>query len=134
MTLPLLLLLVLAMFFMTLEGAGDGIELYIGQWDFTKLFGSELECGGKACQEAWPDAVAQVFFSLSITFGVMTAYASYNPMNQGVMMDATVTAMGDLFSSFISGFTVFAALGASAHANFVQATADSTNSSLTPAP
>merc|ERR1712190_110808 len=63
----------------------------------------------------------------------MTAYASYNPMNQGVMVDATVTALGDLGSSFISGFCVFAALGASAHGNFVEATLDAgTNSSIIP--
>merc|ERR1719270_124796 len=125
MIVPLMLLVILAIFFSTLEGSEDGIELYIGKWDLSQLTGSEPKCAGgsKGCQEAWPDAVAQVFFSLSITFGVMTAYASYNPINQGVMADATFTACGDVFASFIAGFTVFAALGASTHVQELAAAA-----------
>jgi len=118
MLVPFAILIVLACFFGGLDGAQEGIDLYIGKWDMDQLSGSEKKCGGgtRVCDEAWPDAVAQVFFSLGVTFGVMTAYASYNPVKQGVQTDAIVCALGDVLSSFIAGFFVFASIGVLAKA------------------
>jgi len=113
--LPLLLLLFLACYFGGLNGADEGIEKYIGDWDMKKITSDEA-CGLRTCEEAWVDAVTQVFFSLSVTFGVMTAYASYNPRTQGVQMDAFIVAFFDCLSSFIGGFAVYAGLGVLAKA------------------
>jgi len=112
-TIPTLFLVFLSCYIGGLDGAGDGIDLYIGKWEMDKISGNKLECGGgsKPCYEAWPDATGQVFFSLSICFGVMTAYASYNKRNQNVQVDTILIALGDMLTSFIAGFMVFAAVG-----------------------
>ena len=43
--------------------------------------------------------------------GVMTAYASYNPLNQNVALDEKVISLLDVGVSFISGFAVYSVLG-----------------------
>ena len=91
-----------------------GTKEHSGRCDLHAIPGA-ANCGGSSCTNAWPDAVAQTVLSLSVTFGVMTAYASYNPRNQGVMVDATATMLGDFLASFFGGFASFAALGVYAH-------------------
>lgn len=113
MGVPFFLLVIFAILFGTQEGSSDGVADYLST-NFTKIAGEDL-CGGRPCRDAWPDAVGQVFFSLSITFGVMTAYSSYNPKNQGIQMNAVVVCMSDFLVSLIAGFTVFTAVGFLAH-------------------
>lgn len=62
--LPVLMLMVLLVRSATLEGAGDGVKAFIGQWDMKVL--SERP-------DVWTTAVTQVFFSIGVTTGVMTA-------------------------------------------------------------
>ena len=54
-----------------------GTKEHSGRCDLHAIPGA-ANCGGSSCTNAWPGAVAQTFLSLSVTFGVMTAYASYN--------------------------------------------------------
>jgi len=110
MFLPMAFILFFSFFFGLHDGGEDGIKEYLGKWNTKQITGSE-NCGGTTCANAWPDAVSQTFFSLSVTFGVMTAYASYNPKNQGIMVDATATMLGDFLASFLGGFAAFAAVG-----------------------
>ena len=67
---PILLLLIFLFKGISLEGSGDGIKAYIGEWKMDVL---------KDKPDCWSKAVSQIFFSLSVTFGVMTAYASHEP-------------------------------------------------------
>lgn len=110
MGVPFVLLVIFAILFGSQTGASDGVAEYLST-NFAQIAG-EATCGGsRPCRDAWPDAVGQVFFSLSVTFGVMTAYASYNPKNQGIQMNAIVVATSDFLVSLIAGFTVFTAVG-----------------------
>jgi hypothetical protein len=43
--------------------------------------------------------------------GVMTAYSSFNPENQNIVMDEKYISLGDFFIAFSSGFTIYSLLG-----------------------
>ncbi len=51
--------------------------------------------------------VTQVFFSLSITFGIMTAYGSHCHRDEPAFKNAAIIAVADTLYSFVSGFAVF---------------------------
>lgn len=99
---PLLLLLTLALVFwaLTLEGADVGIAAYLTP-DFTKL----------ADPMVWVSAYGQIFFTLSLGFGIMIAYASYMPYESNMTGSAVITALANSSFSLLSGFGVFALLG-----------------------
>lgn len=101
MIVPMITLLILLIRGATLEGASDGVRAYIGEWDF-----SVLQNGA-----AWSDAVGQIFFSIGVTFGVMTAYSSYNSRFQNVVSDALIISLTNSGVSVIAGFAVFSVLG-----------------------
>ncbi|GMH38799.1 hypothetical protein BSKO_06697 [Bryopsis sp. KO-2023] len=101
---PVLLIGVMLIYNATLEGAKDGVDAYIGEWDTSGLKGG-----------VWPAAVGQIFFSNSIALGVMTAYGSYNAESSNIVMDNAVIAFSNSAISFIAGFTVYTVLGNMAH-------------------
>jgi len=98
---PIILLFVFLFRAVSLEGAGEGIKQYIGQWDMTVL-----EKG-----DVWSEAVAQIFFSLSVCFGVMIAYGAACPRTEPALLNSFVVGLSNSVFSFISGLAVFAALG-----------------------
>ncbi|NCN98735.1 sodium-dependent transporter [Candidatus Pacearchaeota archaeon CG10_big_fil_rev_8_21_14_0_10_35_219] len=100
MPLPLILMLVLFIRGIFLPGAFEGIIAYL-QPDLSALMDPDI----------WIAAVAQIFFTLSIGFGIMTAYASFNSKNQNVRGDTYITAISDAAMSLFAGFVVFAILG-----------------------
>lgn len=102
MGLPILLLFVFLIKSVTLEGASDGIQAYIGEWDMSVLTEQP---------DVWSTAVSQIFFSLSITFGTMTAYGSHCPRTEPAFMNSIVVGFSNCTFSFLSGFAVFAAMG-----------------------
>lgn len=61
--------------------------------------------------DCWSTAVSQIFFSIGVTFGIMTAFGSYNERNEPAVRHSFVVALSNSMFSFISGFAVFAALG-----------------------
>ncbi|XP_043280535.1 sodium-dependent nutrient amino acid transporter 1-like isoform X2 [Venturia canescens] len=88
----------------TLEGAVNGIIFFIKpNWE--KLF----EPG------VWYNAVTQCFFSLSVCFGGVVMYSSYNDFEHNIYRDAMVVTTLDTFTSLMSGFTIFGILGNLAH-------------------
>ncbi len=100
MPLPLILLGVLFVRAITLDGAMSGIVEYLRP-DFTALLSSEI----------WLAAVSQIFFTLSLAFGIMIAYASFNRETQDVTGDAYITSVVNTLISLFSGFVVFGVLG-----------------------
>jgi len=102
MGLPIVLLFVFLGRGLTLEGHEEGIHEYIGVWDMSVLTDKP---------DVWSTAVTQIFFSLGVTFGIMTAFGSYCPQGSPVVVNCCVIAGANSMFSFISGFAVFAALG-----------------------
>jgi len=101
-TFPYVVLLILLIRGVTLEGAGDGISFYIGsQSNLTKL----------AEAEVWRDAATQIFYSLSIAWGGVTALASYNKFHNNVFKDALVVTLTNCGTSVFAGFAIFSILG-----------------------
>lgn len=98
--LPIILLVVLFIRAITLDGAGAGIAAYLTP-DFSAIFDTEV----------WRAAFAQVFFSLSLAFGIMIAYASYNRKESGIVKSAFTVGIADAAIAIFAGFVVFATLG-----------------------
>jgi SNF family Na+-dependent transporter len=102
MGIPMIVLIAFLIQALTLTGASDGIAIYIGEWDVSVL----TERG-----DVWSAATTQIFFSLGITFGIMTAFGSHCKRHEPVFVNAMVIASANTMFSVISGFAVFAALG-----------------------
>ena len=100
MPLLLILILVLVGWTATLPGALEGMARYLRP-DFSRL--------GEA--KVWVDAYTQIFFTLSIGFGIMVTYASYLPQKADINLNACLTAVWDTVISVIAGLAVFGALG-----------------------
>tara|TARA_Y100000310_G_scaffold89923_1_gene87151 strand:- start:99485 stop:101026 length:1542 start_codon:yes stop_codon:yes gene_type:complete len=108
MPLPIILLVVLFFRAISLEGAGIGIMTYLTP-DFSALLSTEI----------WLAAASQIFFTLSLGFGIMIAYASYNKETQDVTGDAYITSIANSLISIFAGFVVFAVLGFMSVANSI---------------
>jgi len=108
MGLPIVLLFVFLVKGLTLEGSSEGVKSYIGVWDLSVL---------RTEGEVWSIACSQIFFSISLTFGILTAFGSHCPRDEPAVLNATVIAVANSLFSFIAGFAVFAALG---HLAFLQ--------------
>ncbi|MFH1825905.1 MAG: sodium-dependent transporter [bacterium] len=100
MPLLFILTLILVGWGMTLPGAWEGIRWYL-QPDFSKL----------ANIQVWIAAFGQIFFTLTLSFGVMIAYASYLPKRTDIVKAALLTSLINCLYSFIAGFAVFSVLG-----------------------
>jgi NSS family neurotransmitter:Na+ symporter len=85
---------------LTLEGAVEGLKAYLTP-DFSKLSDPRV----------WIDAYSQIFFSLSLGFGIMIAYASYLPEKANITRSAILTAVLDSGYAIFAGFAVFSVLG-----------------------
>src|SRR3989338_3196903 len=100
MPLLFLLIAILVVWSVNLEGAAKGLAVYLKP-DFSLLTSPQI----------WIDAFSQIFFTLSLAFGIMIAYASYLPRKADLIKDAVVISVGDCLFSFIAGFAVFGTLG-----------------------
>ncbi len=98
--LPWLLLLILAVRGVTLEGAGAGLNYFLNP-DWSKL----LDPG------VWLAAYGQIFFSLSLAFGVMITYASFLPRKSDISNNAVIISLSNCATSFLAGITIFSTLG-----------------------
>lgn len=98
--LPVILLIVLLIRGLTLDGSLRGLAFYLTP-NFEKLKEPSV----------WLAAYSQVFFSLSLGFGILIAYASYLPRTTDVNNSAFITAFADWGISFLAGFAVFSVLG-----------------------
>jgi len=106
--LPAILVAIIVVRGLTLPGSTEGIGYYL-----TPDFGALLNA------KTWLQAYAQVFFSLSLGFGLLTAYASYMPKRSDVANNAFITSFANAGFSFFAGFAVFSVLGYLAQAQGV---------------
>ncbi|MBW8042423.1 MAG: hypothetical protein FVQ85_20840 [Planctomycetes bacterium] len=98
--LPWLMLLILTVRGLTLEGSMQGLAYYLDPvW-------SEL-----AKPVTWRYAVGQVFFSLSLAYGIMITYASFLHRKSDLNNNALIISIADFATSFVAGLAVFATLG-----------------------
>lgn len=106
--LPAVLLVLILIRGLTLPGAAEGLRYYLTP-QFSAL----------ANAQTWLQAYGQVFFSLSLGFGILTAYASYLPKRSDVTNNAFITSFANCGFSFFAGFAVFSVLGYLAQAQGV---------------
>jgi NSS family neurotransmitter:Na+ symporter len=104
---PMLFVLtaILVFWSINLDGASIGIKAYLTP-DFSKLSNPKV----------WIDAYSQIFFTLSLGFGIMIAYASYLPEKTDISKNAILTAFINSGYSLFAGFAVFSVLGFMAQA------------------
>ena len=99
---PLLFLMFLALVVqaLSLPGALKGLDaLFTPDW--SKLLDSSI----------WIAAYGQIFFSLSVGFGIMLTYASYLKKNTNITSSGLVVAFANSSFEILAGIGVFAALG-----------------------
>ncbi|RKQ94844.1 NSS family neurotransmitter:Na+ symporter [Mycolicibacterium mucogenicum 261Sha1.1M5] len=96
-----LILVVRALF---LPGAADGLNAL-----FTPDFAALLD------PSVWVAAYSQIFFSLSVAFGIMMTYASYRRRRSNMTSPGLVVAFGNSSFEILAGIGVFATLGFFAH-------------------
>ncbi|XP_074507333.1 sodium- and chloride-dependent neutral and basic amino acid transporter B(0+) [Sebastes fasciatus] len=105
-TFPYVVIVILLIRGVTLEGARDGIEFYIGsQSNLTKLTEAQV----------WKDAATQTFYSLSIGWGGVMTLASYNNFHNNMFKDSFVVCLTNAGTSVLAGFAIFSILGHMAH-------------------
>jgi NSS family neurotransmitter:Na+ symporter len=95
---PMLFALIvgLALYAATLDGAGAGYAYYLGA-DFSKLLSFDV----------LKDATGQAFFSLSLGMGAMLTFASYLGRDVNLPRAAATIAGADIAIAFIAGLVVF---------------------------
>jgi neurotransmitter:Na+ symporter, NSS family len=112
MPLPIILIIILVIRGMTLPQMGQGLSYYLTP-SLETLFSKEMWI------DVWTAAASQIFFTLTIAFGVMIAYASYKHEESDITKNAIITAIANSAISIISGFAVFSTLGYMAYKNGV---------------
>ncbi|CAF1230475.1 unnamed protein product [Rotaria sp. Silwood1] len=84
----------------TLPGAANGISFYLTpNWNKVREF------------DVWIAAASQVTFSLSVGFGSILGYASFNKFKSNYLRDCIIVTVCDCFTSVFAGFAVFPILG-----------------------
>ncbi|MGQ4535804.1 sodium-dependent transporter [Dermabacteraceae bacterium P13264] len=101
----LVMFLVLVVYSLTLPGATKGLEaLFTPNW-------SALSNGS-----VWIAAYGQIFFSLSVAFGIMVTYSSYLKKKSDLTSSGLVVGFANSSFEILAGIGVFAALGFMAQA------------------
>lgn len=100
--LPLLVILFVALVLRSLflPGALDGLNAF-----FTPNWGALLDPG------VWLAAYAQIFFSLSIAFGIMITYSSYLKKKSNLTGPGLVVGFANSSFEMLAGIGVFSTLG-----------------------
>lgn len=91
-----LLLIILAIFCMTLSGFGEGIDFFFTP-DFSVLSNPMI----------WSAAFGQAFFSLSVGFGVLLTYGGYLEKNTNIVHSSLIITVADISVAFLAGLIIF---------------------------
>ncbi|XP_020601873.1 sodium- and chloride-dependent GABA transporter 2-like isoform X2 [Orbicella faveolata] len=103
-TFPYLVLFILLIRGATLEGAGEGVIFYLKP-DFSKLKNPQV----------WVQAAGQIFFSLSVGFGGLITYGSYNKFRNNCEKDTLIVSLINCGTSIFAGFVIFTMMGYMSH-------------------
>ncbi|XP_068188384.1 sodium-dependent neutral amino acid transporter B(0)AT3-like [Antennarius striatus] len=99
-TFPYLVLTIFLVRGITLPGATDGL-MYLFTPDWTKLQNPQV----------WLDAATQIFFSLSVAFGGLIAFSSYNSEKNNCERDAVLVGVINSATSLYASIPIFSILG-----------------------
>jgi len=88
---------------------GIGLSTAGGPEGIAELFQADWEALKDA--RVWIDASSQIFFSLSVCFGGIVAFSSYNPVDQNLLRDATIVASVNSGTSLFASCVIFSLLG-----------------------
>ena len=102
--LPWIMLFILAVRGLTLPGQQEGLAFFLNP-----VWGELLK------PTTWRYAFGQVFFSLSLAYGVMLTYASFLHRKSDINNNAAIIGIADFATSFIAGIAIFATLGGMAY-------------------
>ncbi|KAM3614300.1 uncharacterized protein V6R79_012421 [Siganus canaliculatus] len=106
-TFPYLVLTIFLVRALTLSGATDGlIYLFTPNWETLKN------------PTVWLDAATQIFFSLSLAFGGLIAFSSYNAQKNNCERDTLIVGLVNSFTSLYASIPIFAILGFKANENY----------------
>ena len=101
---PYIVLSVLLTRALTLPGSMEGVKYFFApQWN--KIFEPKV----------WYAAVTQCFFSLSVCYGSVIMYSSYNRFGHNIYRDANIVTTLDTLTSLLAGLCIFGILGHLAH-------------------
>ncbi|XP_046714717.1 inactive sodium-dependent neutral amino acid transporter B(0)AT3 [Silurus meridionalis] len=92
---------------LTLPGATDGLQ-YLFTPDWQVLLNPRV----------WLDAATQIFFSLSLAFGGLIAFSSYNPKQNNCERDALLVGCINSATSLYASIPIFSILGFKATTNY----------------
>ncbi|XP_073319362.1 sodium-dependent neutral amino acid transporter B(0)AT3-like [Pagrus major] len=106
-TFPYLVLTIFLVRALTLPGATDGLQ-YLFTPDWNILMDPRV----------WLDAATQIFFSLSLAFGGLIAFSSYNPERNNCERDAVVVGVINSATSLYASISIFSILGFKATSAF----------------
>ncbi|XP_062291547.1 inactive sodium-dependent neutral amino acid transporter B(0)AT3 [Scomber scombrus] len=99
-TFPYLVLTIFLIRAITLPGATDGLMyLFTPDWEILKN------------PQVWLDAATQIFFSLSVAFGGLIAFSSYNTERNDCEMDAVLVGIINSATSLYASIPIFSILG-----------------------
>ncbi|KAJ8397299.1 hypothetical protein AAFF_G00441330 [Aldrovandia affinis] len=106
-TFPYVVLTIFLVRAMTLPGATVGLTyLFTPDWETLKN------------PKVWLDAATQIFFSLSLAFGGLIAFSSYNPEKNNCERDAVIVGCINSATSIYAAIPIFAILGFKAQTNY----------------
>ncbi|XP_066936637.1 sodium-dependent neutral amino acid transporter B(0)AT3-like isoform X1 [Clytia hemisphaerica] len=97
---PYIVLLIFFFRGVTLDNAKNGIKTFFNP-DWSKLEDPQI----------WMDAATQIFFTLSLGFGALVAFASYMPIKNNCIRDAYTVVFINCGTSVFAGVVVFSILG-----------------------
>jgi len=100
-TFPYVILISILIRGVTLDGAWIGISYF-----FVPVWEELLDL------QVWRKAAEQMFYSLSISWGGLILFGSYNEFRNRVHVDAFVVSLLDFLTSIIAGIATFSILGA----------------------
>ncbi|XP_056154076.1 sodium-dependent neutral amino acid transporter B(0)AT3-like [Lampris incognitus] len=106
-TLPYVVLTIFLVRALTLPGATDGL-IYLFTPNFETLKNPQV----------WLDAATQIFFSLSVAFGGLIAFSSYNPQKNNCERDAILVGVINSVTSLYASIPIFSILGFKANSSF----------------